>query len=1461
MIKNTNKKLTSSQANLKNDNDDRNQYGLEPNTNAIQPVTTTSVDLRHRLYDKGFNIRTMPSVKRPETSQSLERPLGAKLYSLKNKLTPTVIQPQSTTLQSPPQKIKDPFAVTSSQFKNMQFTQSNFAQQLQPLESARREAQNQQPQHPMETATQGFKKSTPFALEDTADFKPQGLGAPSNRPVSTFSAGMLTPMNNLVNFQATFFNQTPQATQSKFKTFRVRSTSQNMKSQGNFTAANFFSSSQAFPMQTSSHFATPALVGNELVQSRVVIDKMAGKHATNPRYLVSRGGQQVIKGTANMLESEMRNSPTEAVDIDGRRYSPTRMTQQEFNFEKSASVQQKPNEVGYKRPASNLDKYIELILRNVTNVDEFMYLLKAKSNDLTEDDPYDLRVIDYKILREDNPKEYYTISFKGLCHYINGKPCEFISLAYWLKERETYDKIKSLSFFVNFRRWKTLKMWRRNLNKLKTAKNAKALEEKLFIAHPILSKTLRRHRAICCQIEQLRFIDLSKKVEIQKLGGFAEQQAERREFVKEAIIEYSKAARDNVREGFKLCLDELRKAKSEASTGAQEYAKKEGGTSQGGVMRLKESAYENLGFPDNMDYERRSELRKECSKFIRFSYLLDFLALNALSTIYNESINDLIGQLQLLNRDLNVMVYKGDSGQSFRQNRELEPLLYVDLKFSVDPIPQHAVFEEEIDHFSAPPQGQSKFEDFNVLAHVRLVEEFHTDEELTEVELEKKKLEWEHRPLIAQKVQNISQYWLSINPNNDTIFAAFLKTIAEGMKNLQVFERWTKHDELTPYVNVLEEWDDIVGDNWIEPESKCLDPQDWIDINAYDRYGRIIRQLLDSTFNTTNGFKASFNKFLERHWQNLQLNYDIIKSEKLVAPSDTINNLIATLRFQKDDLEKNLPHTADIGLIRVDCKEVKEKIVPNSSKILTDLQKMLPEMLKHRVEEVRQWLTNSIVLVKSVAVTIEDFVKQSKALDQINLEFPKYKEKLDIADMIYHVLEVNEIEYKKEDKQKKIDAKKYQTELQSVLMVAEERKEKYIEKFRKELAGENGRIPKMNAAVLDIQTEVMEPKFLTQELSIPQAISELERLYKEFKIQEDLSKEYNVWEQTLGMNLSSFENVKVLKQEVELKLLMWKSLKEWQDMTIDWMTCKFQQINAEQIKNQAIAYENIVKKCAKRIQPNPILDELKFLVHEFKESVPVVIALRNPRLTPDHIEEIKAVLEKPDLDLEDEDLTLKNLLDMNIVEKSKEINEISTQATQEANLATQIKAIEDKWKVQELITRPYKDEMLVIGDVDEVQDLLDQSLANIINVLGSRYLKREREHATKLLKDLQLIQDTLDEWLTCQKNWMYLENIFRASDIKGALKKEAAQFDTIDKFFKKQMNNAARARLVQRTMAYPEVLKKFKEANESLDKIQKELEDYLRMKRDFFPRFYFLSNDELLEILANVTNKKTKVLS
>ena len=49
------------------------------------------------------------------------------------------------------------------------------------------------------------------------------------------------------------------------------------------------------------------------------------------------------------------------------------------------------------------------------------------------------------------------------------------------------------------------------------------------------------------------------------------------------------------------------------------------------------------------------------------------------------------------------------------------------------------------------------------------------------------------------------------------------------------------------------------------------------------------------------------------------------------------------------------------------------------------------------------------------------------------------------------------------------------------------------------------------------------------------------------------------------------------------------------------------------------------------------------------------------------------------------------------------------------------------------------------------------------------------------------------------------------------------------------------------------MLERLNDMNNKLEDIQKSLDMYLETKRQIFPRFYFLSNDDLLEILGQVT--------
>ena len=49
-----------------------------------------------------------------------------------------------------------------------------------------------------------------------------------------------------------------------------------------------------------------------------------------------------------------------------------------------------------------------------------------------------------------------------------------------------------------------------------------------------------------------------------------------------------------------------------------------------------------------MTYGHRSNLRKECSRFLRYAYLVDFLALESLTNIYLDTVADFLKRLRIL---------------------------------------------------------------------------------------------------------------------------------------------------------------------------------------------------------------------------------------------------------------------------------------------------------------------------------------------------------------------------------------------------------------------------------------------------------------------------------------------------------------------------------------------------------------------------------------------------------------------------------------------------------------------------------------------------------------------------------------------------------------------------------------------------------------------------------------------
>ena len=280
-----------------------------------------------------------------------------------------------------------------------------------------------------------------------------------------------------------------------------------------------------------------------------------------------------------------------------------------------------------------------------------------------------------------------------------------------------------------------------------------------------------------------------------------------------------------------------------------------------------------------------------------------------------------------------------------------------------------------------------------------------------------------------------------------------------------------------------------------------------------------------------------------------------------------------------------------------------------------------------------------------------------------------------------------------------------------------------------------------------------------------------------------------------------------------------------------------------------------LKKLPKELKQLPPYNVVAEKIMAFKESIPMFSDLKNDALRERHWKKLMDITGQS-FDMNPETFTLEKLFSMNLHSHTEAIGEIVGGAMKELSIENALRDIENNWKNLRFSVLKYSkgtdDRGYILGAIDEIVTSLDDNAMSLQSMSASKFVTAFLPVVQQWEKILSHIGEVLEVWMVVQRKWMYLESIFIGSgDIRMQLPDEAARFDRIDKTFKKIMSETVKHNLVLEACGVEDRLKHLRDLSDDLESCQKSLSDYLEAKRNAFPRFFFISDEELLSILGS----------
>ena len=216
-------------------------------------------------------------------------------------------------------------------------------------------------------------------------------------------------------------------------------------------------------------------------------------------------------------------------------------------------------------------------------------------------------------------------------------------------------------------------------------------------------------------------------------------------------------------------------------------------------------------------------------------------------------------------------------------------------------------------------------------------------------------------------------------------------------------------------------------------------------------------------------------------------------------------------------------------------------------------------------------------------------------------------------------------------------------------------------------------------------------------------------------------------------------------------------------------------------------------------------------------------------------------------------LTLGDIISLNLLQFAGDIEEMCDQATKEEKMEVQLDNLEERWESITWKMEPYKDTQVPLLKISE-EDF--EGLENDQLVVQSMSNSRYKAHFESQIDAWQVILGTMNEAINyfqdIQRTWLYLEPLFIGSEeVKQELPEDAFRFAGIDLDVRETLRKTWARKNVMSSCTAEGLSASLERIVQRLELCQKSLKEFLEGRRRQFPRFYFVSEADLLDILSN----------